>query len=169
MLVAGYLTFPTAPPRLVPEAGFRDTLTELWGADATALAHTVQSPYAAMPSGHVAFAVIVAAGLWMTSGRVALRGAALAYPVLVTVLVLATANHFWLDAIAGALAALAGLGAAVAFQRFARRHRVRARPSVSAHRRPRPPVPSARRRPAGWLPDSGTRNDLRPSLSPIDL
>jgi hypothetical protein len=112
VVVAGYLALPTAPPRLVPEAGFRDTFTQLWGADATALAHTVQSPYAAMPSGHVAFSVIVAAGLWMTSRRASVRFAALAYPALVLLVVMATANHFWLDAVAGALAAGLGLAAA---------------------------------------------------------
>lgn len=142
IVVAGYLVVPTAPPRLLPEAGFRDTLTQLWGTDATALAHTVQSPYAAMPSGHVAFAVIVAAGLWATSRRPWIRAAALAYPLVVCFVVLTTANHFWLDAVAGALAALVGWGAAAAVRAVPRgpeavalrglasgRRQVRARPT----------------------------------------
>lgn len=111
IVVAGYLLLPTAPPRLVPGLGFGDTLTQLWGSEGASLAHTVQSPYAAMPSGHVAFAVIVAAGLWILSGRRSVRAAALAYPVLVTLVVMATANHLWIDAVAGLLTAAAAFAA----------------------------------------------------------
>lgn len=81
-----------------------------------------------MPSGHVAFAIIVAAGLWLTTERPLLRIVALAYPVLVVLVVVATANHFWLDAAAGAVAAGAGLGMAAAL-RWAPRP-VRARVAV---------------------------------------
>jgi hypothetical protein len=126
-VVAGYLLVPTAPPRLVPGLGFGDTLTQLWGGGGASLAHTVQSPYAALPSGHVAFAVIVAAGLWVLSERRALRVAALAYPVIVTFVVVATANHLWIDAVAGSLTAAAGLGAAWALRR-----------ALSERRLPRP-------------------------------
>ena len=116
IVVAGYLLLPTAPPRLVPGLGFEDTLTQLWGVEGAALAHTVQSPYAAVPSGHVAFAVIVAAGLWSSSRRPAIRTLALAYPLIVTVLVMATANHLLVDAVAGVLAALGGLAVARAWR-----------------------------------------------------
>ena len=132
VVVAGYLLVPTAPPRFLGGYGFRDTLSQLWGADGASLAHTVQSPYAAMPSGHVAFAVIVAAGLWMTTDKPLLRLLALAYPVLVVLVVVATANHFWLDAAAGALAAGAGLGVARALHRAPRPLRSRMPMRVSA-------------------------------------
>ena len=117
IVVAGYLLVPTAPPRLVPGLGFGDTLTQLWGGGGASLAHTVQSPYAALPSGHVAFAVIVAAALFMLSGRRAVRALALAYPMIVTLVVVATANHLWIDAVAGSLTAAGGLGAAWALRR----------------------------------------------------
>src|SRR3712207_7784866 len=55
IVLAGYVLVPTAPPRLLPGAGFPDTLTQLWGAGGATLAPTVQSPYAALPSGHIAF------------------------------------------------------------------------------------------------------------------
>ena len=132
VVVAGYLSVPTAPPRFLGGHGFRDTLSQLWGADGAALAHTVQSPYAAMPSGHVAFAVIVAAGLWMTTGRRSARLLAVAYPVLVVLVVVATANHFWLDAAAGALAAGAGLCMAHALRWAPRPLRARMPVRVSA-------------------------------------
>ncbi len=116
LVVAGYLLVPTAPPRLLGGFGFRDTLSQLWGTSGASLAHTVQSPYAAMPSGHVAFAIIVAAGLWMTTERPLLRLVALSYPVLVVLVVVATANHFWLDAAGGALACGAGFAMAGALR-----------------------------------------------------
>ena len=109
VIVAGYLAAPTAPPRLLEGLGFRDTLAQLWGPDAASVAHSVQSPYAAMPSGHVAFALIVAACVGGGGASRALRLIAPAYPALVLVVVLATANHFWLDAVGGALATVAGL------------------------------------------------------------
>lgn len=96
--------------------GFEDTLTQSWGAEGAALAHTVQSPFAAMPSGHVAFAVIVAAARWSFTRRPAVRTLAVAYPLTVTVLVMATANHLWVDAVAGVLAALGGLAVARAWR-----------------------------------------------------
>ena len=96
-----------------------------------------------MPSGHVAFAVMVAAGLWMTSRRALIRGATLAYPVLVVTVVMATANHFWLDAVAGALAAVAGLGAATALRRAASSRRVAMRSPGGARREARRRLPGA--------------------------
>ncbi len=105
LVVAGYVLLPTAPPRLLDGFAFRNTLTQLWGADAATLAHTVQSPYAAVPSGHVAFAVLVGALLARHVGSAALRMLGVAYPVLVTLVVIATANHFWLDALAGLVVA----------------------------------------------------------------
>ncbi len=60
--------------------------------------------------------MIVAAALWSSSRRPAIRTLALAYPLTVTVLVMATANHLWVDAVAGALAALGGLAGARAWR-----------------------------------------------------
>jgi hypothetical protein len=106
--VAGYLTFPVAPPRMAPELGFTDTLTTVYGNGGEALAHSVQSPYAAMPSGHVAFAVVAAGTVFcLVRSRLIRVGAAL-YVALVIAVIVGTANHFWLDAVGGAAAA--GLG-----------------------------------------------------------
>ncbi len=104
VVVAGYLALPTAPPRLLGVPG----LTDQMDPQASALAATVQSPYAAFPSGHMAFA-LVAGGivLWLArTGWVRALGAL--YPVVVLVVIVASANHFWLDAAGGALAAVLG-------------------------------------------------------------
>ena len=83
LTVAAYLLVPTAPPRLVPQLGLHDTLTAFWGAGAAGASHVVQSPYAALPSGHVVFA-LVAAGTVVSLARPAVvRVLAALYPALV--------------------------------------------------------------------------------------
>ena len=104
----GYVAWPVAPPRMAPELGFSDTLTTVYGAGGETLAHSVQSPYAAMPSGHVAFACVAAGTVFALVRSRALRVGAVLYVALVVAVIVATANHFWLDAVGGALAALAG-------------------------------------------------------------
>jgi PAP2 superfamily protein len=112
IVIAGYLIAPTAPPSMLHGAGFAALPGPPFGA-ATGFTHTVQSPFAAMPSGHVAFAVVAAAIVAVQARVPWLRLAAVLYPLAVTVIVVGTANHLWLDAIAGAAAAGAGWRVAV--------------------------------------------------------
>lgn len=97
VVVVGYLLMPTAPPRLltgeVPDGG---------------IVALLQSPYAALPSGHVAFAIVTAGIVGTLAAWRWVRWAAPLYPLLVTLVVVGTANHFWIDAVAGALAAASG-------------------------------------------------------------
>jgi hypothetical protein len=95
-----FAAFPTAPPRMLD--GFVDTLA----ARGLELDHPLlvrfYNPIAAFPSHHVAFALVTGAALaHRASGRFA-RTTWRAYPAAVTVVVIATANHFVLDAAAGA-------------------------------------------------------------------
>jgi len=106
-----FLLFPTEPPRALE--GFVDTMSEVSGFD---LEHPVlvrlYNPVAAMPSLHVAFAVLTGAAIaGRTESRV-VRTAAHAYPPLVAFVVTATGNHYVLDVVAGAAL---GLGAKRAF------------------------------------------------------
>ncbi len=105
VVVAGYLALPTAPPRLLGVPGLGDPL----GPEASALAATVQSPYAAFPSGHVAFALLTGTLLVTLARRPAVRVLGALYPLVVLAVVVASANHFWLDALGGAAAAVLGL------------------------------------------------------------
>jgi hypothetical protein len=108
-----FLLFPVAPPRTLD--GFVDTIAEVSGLDLErGLVAEVYDPIAAMPSIHVAYAVVTAAGITATARRPWLRRAAPAYPPLVAFVVFATANHYALDAVAGA-------GLAGAALRLARR------------------------------------------------
>jgi len=108
LTVIGYLAFPVAPPRMAPELGFTDTLSAVYGSGGEALAHSVQSPYAAMPSGHVAFALVAAGTVFCLVRSRLLRVGAVLYVALVVAIIIATANHFWLDAVGGAAAAALG-------------------------------------------------------------
>jgi hypothetical protein len=100
LTVAGNLLVPTAPPRMLGDLGFRDTLAGFWGHGAADASHVVQSPYAAVPSGHVVFALVASGTVAALAGSRVVRGLAVAYPALVVAVTVATANHFLLDAAA---------------------------------------------------------------------
>jgi PAP2 superfamily len=114
-----HLTFPVAPPRLLPGLGFVDTVHQVAHINQdTGAVSLFVNPYAAVPSMHICFALLVGVTTMRLVGRWWLRALALAYPLLVLVVIIDTANHFILDAVAGALTAL--LAAAVAAQVMAR-------------------------------------------------
>jgi hypothetical protein len=107
--LVGYWLYPTAPPRLMPEWGFTDSISQFmtggtgWIDDGPGKAFL--NLYAAVPSIHVCFAVMVG---WPMAKLVSWRPAKLAwclYPLLVTFVVVATANHFLIDVFLGALTA----------------------------------------------------------------
>jgi PAP2 superfamily len=113
LALVGYAAFPTAPPRFFPEAGFTDTIASVANVDQdTGAVSLLVNPYAAVPSMHIAFALMIA-----VPGRVLSRAAAArlfwsAYPLLVFFVIVVTANHYWFDAAAGAaVACLAALTA----------------------------------------------------------
>jgi hypothetical protein len=103
-----FLFFPVAPPRTLDH--FVDTIADVSGFDLdSGLVAKLYDPIAAMPSIHVTFAVVTAAGIAETSGSAVARLLAPAYPPLVALVVFVTANHYVLDAAAGATLALAAL------------------------------------------------------------
>lgn len=106
-----FLFFPTAPPRTLE--GFVDTIREVSRFDLDAgFVARLYDPIAAMPSIHVAFAVVTATGLAETSRSPVVRRLAPGYPPLVAFTVFATANHYILDGVAGAALARFALRAA---------------------------------------------------------
>jgi PAP2 superfamily protein len=110
LLVAGYVLVPTAPPRLVPSLGFGASL----GAGSAGVDRMAMSPYAAMPSGHAAFAVIAAAIVVCLARSRLVRLTAALYPLAILVEIIATGNHFWIDAAAGAAVAVVAFGLVLA-------------------------------------------------------
>ncbi len=107
LLVAVYVLVPTAPPRLVPGAGFDDTLSGVWGRGFADSAHLLQSPFAAVPSGHVAFALIAGVTFARIGDMAWLRAFGWVYPPLVVAVTVLTGNHLLLDAVAAVLVVLA--------------------------------------------------------------
>jgi hypothetical protein len=105
LALVGYMVFPTAPPRFLSEWGFQDAVGDWVGHGAAQTAGVLYNPYAAMPSMHVAFALMIGiTGVRLVKHRPLKIFWAL-YPLLITWVVIVTANHFWLDAAAGAVVA----------------------------------------------------------------
>nr|WP_258539736.1 phosphatase PAP2 family protein [Streptomyces ipomoeae] len=113
----GFTLFPTCPPRLLdPSHGFVDTMAHYsawgwWGGEASAPRGLggMTNQYAAMPSLHVGWSLWCGVILWRFGGGSRLvRAAAVAYPLITTIVVMGTANHYFLDAVAGA--AVMGVG-----------------------------------------------------------
>jgi len=103
----GYLAYPTAPPRMLPHLGFVDTLNGAAVNHHSGAIASLANPYAAMPSLHTAYALIFGVSGVMLARRWWMRGLWALYPGLVVFSIVATANHFILDAVAGAAVALA--------------------------------------------------------------
>ena len=105
LALVGYLVFPTAPPRLLPEWGFADTVSTFIGPEGSNSASVLYNPFAAVPSMHVAFALMVGLSAMKLVKWRFLKVVWAIYPVVVTFVVIVTANHFWADAALGALVA----------------------------------------------------------------
>jgi membrane-associated phospholipid phosphatase len=106
LALVGYMVFPTAPPRFFPEWGFTDSVSNFTGVPQDSVTvNALFNPFAAVPSMHVAYALMLG---WPLARLVRNRvGKVLwtLWPVVVTFVVVATGNHFVMDAVAGALVA----------------------------------------------------------------
>jgi membrane-associated phospholipid phosphatase len=106
--LVAYTVFPTAPPRFMPEWGFIDTVSDVTGmhiSHASASSMSLFNPYAAVPSMHVAFALMVGWPLARLSRIRVVKALWLLYPFLMAFVIVVTANHFIVDAFLGALTA----------------------------------------------------------------
>jgi PAP2 superfamily protein len=108
----GFYLYPLAPPRLLPQYDYVDTLLRFhtWGslADPAVAAHSNQ--FAAMPSLHIAWALWCGVALVRCARSIWVRAAGVLYPVLTLVVIVGTANHFVIDAVGGAVAVALGFG-----------------------------------------------------------
>lgn len=106
--LAIFVLYPVAPPRLL-NAGFVDTVTNLSTSYRVLQPPSLVNKYAAMPSLHVGWNLLIGITLWRASRRLPIRAAAVAGPTLMSLSVVATANHYLIDGIVGSLVALFGL------------------------------------------------------------
>jgi hypothetical protein len=106
--LVGYTAFPTAPPRFMPEWGFVDSVSDFTGVHVDGHASSINAVtnlYAAVPSMHVAFALMIGWSLARLVRTSVARIAWALYPFLMTFVIVVTANHFLVDAMLGALTA----------------------------------------------------------------
>jgi len=131
-----YWAYPVAPPRVLPELaarfdsdapayvrGFLDTMKEQLGyAYDTQSTRAFVNPYAAMPSLHFGWDLLLGLSIiwafWRERWMWVMVPIGIALPVLQVFSITMTANHFFLDAAAGGVVAMMGLGAALAVQRW---------------------------------------------------
>jgi hypothetical protein len=100
--LVGYVLLPTAPPRMFPDFGFDDTLSNFSQLNhGSGLVEFAANPYAAMPSLHAADALIVGIVLSSVCRNRVGKVLWLLWPGWVWFSVMATGNHFWLDVLAG--------------------------------------------------------------------
>lgn len=124
----GYFLLPTAPPRLLTSGTFTDTMASVsnwgwWGGEGSAPRGLggLTNQLAAMPSLHVGWALWSG---WCIARYARIRSVRIlgaVYPVLTTLVVMSTANHYLTDALAGSLVVVTGWAVVVGFQAL-RRH-----------------------------------------------
>ncbi len=132
LALIGYTLYPTAPPRMFAHYGFVDTITDFSNVNHdSALAKIFINPYAAVPSMHCAFAMMIGATGVMVCRHWWSKAWWAFWPLLITWVVVVTANHYWLDAALGWLVALSAFA-------IAQGALARARPQAWAWRSPAP-------------------------------
>jgi len=116
LALIGFAAYPLMPPRLLPydAYGFVDTLARYggsWSFDSGAMTH-VSNQFAAMPSLHIGWSTWSACAVYPACRRAWTRALAVAYPWLTLFCIVVTANHFFLDALAGVLILVLGMAIA---------------------------------------------------------
>jgi hypothetical protein len=89
---------PVAPPRMLSGISMVDTAAQYGQSVYSSTAAFQADELSAMPSVHVGWAILVAIAV-ITIARSRWRWLAIGYPVLTSIAVVVTANHFWLDGI----------------------------------------------------------------------
>jgi hypothetical protein len=124
MLISGgigliiFAAYPVAPPRLLPDDVFVDTVTELSRSYRVLQPPALVNKFAALPSLHVGWNLLVGIVVFGVFRNKIMRGIAILLPALMTAAVVFTGNHYVIDALLGSVVALAGLAAS---SRLARR------------------------------------------------
>jgi len=114
-----YHLYPVMPPRLLPSGEFVGTVEEY--SDLSYQAQSMQAfvnPYAALPSLHYGWAMLLGGVMWVTFRHPLLRAVAVSLPLLQLAAIVFTANHYIVDAFAGIIVCLAGGLLALAVQRW---------------------------------------------------
>ena len=107
-----FTLYPVAPPRLLGTDQFIDTVTEFSTSYRVLQPPSLVNKYAALPSLHVGWNLLVGLFIWRHAKQPAVRALGAISPALMITAVVLTANHYLIDAAAGAAIALTGLAIA---------------------------------------------------------
>ncbi|WP_394434740.1 phosphatase PAP2 family protein [Streptomyces sp. SGAir0957] len=101
--LVGYYFYPLAPPRLMTGGHFIDTVAvhQTWGSMASGNLKNMSNQYAAMPSMHIGWSLWCGLTIFALASVPWVRVLGLLYPALTLLVIVSTANHFWLDAVGG--------------------------------------------------------------------
>ncbi|MFJ9208753.1 phosphatase PAP2 family protein [Streptomyces sp. NPDC102264] len=113
----GYYLYPLAPPRLMNGQDFIDTVLrhETWGSMASGDLKHMSNQYAAMPSMHIGWSLWCGLTIFALASAPWAKILGLLYPTLTLLVIVATANHFWLDAVGGMLCLAFGIAVSYAW------------------------------------------------------
>ncbi|MFF0478672.1 phosphatase PAP2 family protein [Streptomyces sp. NPDC004284] len=103
--LVGYYLYPLAPPRLMDSQNFVDTVLvhHTWGSMASGNLKHVSNQYAAMPSMHIGWSLWCGVTIFLLARAPWAKILGLLYPAATLVVIVSTANHFWMDAVGGML------------------------------------------------------------------
>jgi PAP2 superfamily len=116
LALIGFLLFPTAPPRLAG-LGIADAVSSGHVDLNKGLVSSLYNPFAAVPSMHMGYALVVAVAIVRFGSTWVVRLAGAAYPLLILLVIVATGNHFLFDAVTGALVVVIAYPLAAAISR----------------------------------------------------
>lgn len=111
-----FYSLPVAPPRLVPSLHILDTAALISPVYDAVEPKIFFNPYAAIPSMHIGWDLLMGIALVWCARTAALRWFGALLPLFMLVAVVVTGNHYILDGLAGAAVGLAGLGLALGLQ-----------------------------------------------------
>ncbi|MFJ9677240.1 phosphatase PAP2 family protein [Streptomyces sp. NPDC101194] len=134
----GYYLFPLAPPRLMDGGRFIDTVLvhHTWGSMASGNFKTMSNQYAAMPSMHIGWSLWCGLTVFALVSAPWARVLGLLYPAVTLLVIVSTANHFWLDAVGGMTCLAFGYAVAYAWHGSLPHHLPKRVPSTRGRLRP---------------------------------
>lgn len=112
-----FATFPVAPPRLMPDLDVVDTVSEQSNSYRVLQPPALTNPYAAMPSLHFGWNLLMGIALVRESRNRAFRLFGYVMPVMMFIGIVLTANHYLVDGVVGGLLVAGSLWISIALLR----------------------------------------------------
>ncbi|MEU7298760.1 bifunctional glycosyltransferase 87/phosphatase PAP2 family protein [Streptomyces sp. NPDC007206] len=118
LALIGFWLFPLAPPRLMPTLGIIDTVhgAQNFSKPNYGTLTALTNQYAAMPSLHFGWALWCGVVIAVIAPRWWMKALGLLHPLFTVSAIIATGNHWVLDAVGGAVVVSAGFGLSYLFQ-----------------------------------------------------